>query len=641
MEQQDNKALDRAIQWVSVGVLLWLLYFAFTMFTTREQYSVFFLMGIYAVCTLTLLRGKGFPWLKGRWRTGLAFLLFATTIVPAIYLWIEYDDLVFSRLSANTTTDYILAAVFIFPAMILCWKEGGPILGGIVAFFLLYFYAGPILPGLFHHGGMSTARVLEGLVLDFRGITGIVVKVVGTWVAIFIMYAGLLQGFGLMDTILKISSMLVKKFKYALPQLPVITSLFFGSISGAAAANVAATGSFTIPLMKRFGFPPKIAGAIESVASTGGQAMPPIMGATAFVMATFLGKPYYIIMLVGFIPALLFYLSVAFSVHLNSLKHLKVTSFEDITGEELALSIMEKLRLIPVFVSLAVILLFLIYFRVDVLRAGLFGIISFLVCQFLLELHRPGKRMLLDFGQNLLNGSRIGVLSLATIGGLAGAMGIIIKGMTATALAPKISFLMIDIAAGSVFLLLFLAMLVCLVFGMAVSTLVVYILVALFVAPALVQFGIPIMVSHFTIFYFGILAMITPPHASAVIVASGIAKSDFIATAVEAMKLGLPLLLLPFAFITYPEIIEVSLQTLLAVPLVAIGLLALSYAFYSPRTGAKPVLLRVVCGIGGGLILFYPVKIVAISIAIVLILLSAINIFLPRLRARSIGSEGG
>ena len=178
MEQQDSKTIDRAIQWISVGILCWIVYFAYAMFTTREKYSIFFLMGIYAVCTLTLLKGRGFPWLKGKWRTGLAILLFATTVVPAIYLWIEYDELVFSRIGVNTTADYILGAVFVFPAMIFCWKEGGPILGGIVAFFLFYFFAGPILPGILHHGGMSTIRVLEALVLNFRGITGVVAKVV-------------------------------------------------------------------------------------------------------------------------------------------------------------------------------------------------------------------------------------------------------------------------------------------------------------------------------------------------------------------------------------------------------------------------------------------------------------------------------
>jgi len=554
------------------------------------------------------------------------------------YFYILYEPLIL-RVAANTDIDYVVAGLVTIAIVMLTWRAGGAVLTFLLLFALFYFYLGNLFPGFLRHKGFPLDVIMLREILSFEGAYGIVIQIVGTWAAIFILYAGLAQGFGAIDIIVKGAFYIAKKVRYGVAQLPVITSLFFGSISGSAAANVAATGSFTIPLMKRLGFPPAIAGGIEAVASSGGQIMPPVMGATGFLMAVLLGESYVKIMLIGFIPALLFYMTAGLSVYWITKRFLVLPSATAADAEEVKLTRDDMVRLVPLIISLGVILYWLIYYRADVMRAGLYGIIALVAGQFLYELLHPRRRLLLDFARNILNGARLGAMPLAVVGVISGGMGLIVKVLSATALGPKISYMMVDLAQGMLPLLLLLVLVVCLLFGMAVSTLCVYILVVMIAAPALRTFGIPDIVVHFLVFYMGVLAFITPPVAPAALVASGIAGSSFMRTAWESVKIGIALILLPFTFINYPELLIISFpETLIAIAVVAIALLAVSYSIYAAGRGLWHNLRRVILILVGGIILLYPApaflfyKDVDVFMAVGILALLAGGTFARRLR---------
>lgn len=608
--------INRLVSITSVIFVLFLLYYAYALFVSRPRYSIFFLLFVLVIFQLNFMEDKRnslFGLLQGKWLIAAGFLLIAISLTVMFYLAFNYTDLSW-RVGANTRADFIFAFLILIPILLASWKAGGNILLVLILFSFFYIYCGRIFPGILAHSGLSLGELLEVEVLSMAdgGLFSTVIQVVGTWVAIFIVYAGLASGFGVFDYILKGSVVIARKSVYLLPQLPVIASLFFGSISGAASANVAATGSFTIPLMKKYGISPSMAGAIESVASTGGQIMPPIMGATAFLIAMMLGKSYLIVMLHGFIPALLFYGTFAMAVYVSTKEVIQplastIEKGRDQWGEEYTFTKKDLFGLVPSIVSIAVILITLIYFLMDPLRSALYGIIALLISQLLYELiHSRKASAFLDFGRKFAKGARTGAVSAAQIGAITAGMALIIKALTVTALAPKISFAIVDIGKECLPLLLLLIWIICIMFGMAVSTLVVYLLVIVLTAPALDAIGIEPMVSHFMVFYFAALAMITPPVAPASIVGAGIAGANFMKTAFTAVRMGAPLFILPFSFATYPELICVNSQSWSAIFLVGTGLLGISYALNSPKRGWGDIIIRCVFFILGGFILFYP-----------------------------------
>ena len=629
-----ERSLRHILSVSSVTLVLLVLLFASTIWTTRAHYSVLFVMLSLIISTLARATKADLLGLKGKWAGIASIGIVVIFVVASIYFYSEYVSLLY-RASANTTLDFLFGVLILIPIFLLIWKEGGAVLAVLIGFFLLYAHFGKIFPGLFFHKGLSLGRILETEVLSFEGIYGFISQVVATWVAIFIVYAGLLQGFGALEVIMKICLRLGKRYRNALPQIPVIASMIFGSFSGAAAANVAGTGSFTIPLLKRFGFRPQYAGAIESVASTGGQLMPPIMGATAFLMSAILGEPYLKIMLIGFIPAFLLYMSVGFSVYLISRNQMRLFSEEEesrLTDEAVTWADIAKLT--PMVMSLSVLFIYLAYFKMPVMRSALFGILTFLVTQFVYEVSVRRRGLFGRFAQGLLSGAMRSAIPAASIGVVGAAMGLMIKTLTVTALAPKLSFLMVDLAHGRLPLLLALILVVCLLFGSALATLAVYVLVVFLAAPALAEMGIPELVGHFIIFYFGALAMITPPVAPAVLVASGIAQTSFMRTALESLKLGMPMLLLPLAFVNFPELIVLSSQTIKAFIFVGLGLLFFSYGAYSSDRGLYSYLIRLICLSGSGVILLYPAKELHIYVACGILAMLAINALRQKLQGR-------
>jgi len=600
----------------STAFVFFLLYQAYVLFMGRARFTLYFILFALIISILQFIidpNNSFFRIVKGKWLIIVGSLLIALSILPTLYLALNFRALSW-RAGANTSLDYTFAFLLLIPILLMAWKRGGDFLIILVLFALFYMIFGPAFPGFLKHGGFSTKELLivQVLSLSDSGLLCAATQVVATWVAIFIIYAGLIQGFGAFDSILKFSFLICQKKLALVPQVPIIASLLFGSISGAASANVGATGSFTIPLMKRYNLAPKLAGAIEAVASSGGQVMPPVMGATAFLMAMLLGVTYLDVMLHGFIPALLFYWVFAFGVYEATKGSIRPLAAEVekkkilFREEDYRFTKLDILKLIPLGISVAVILTILIYLRMDVFQAALYGILAFLITQFFYELFFLRKAsVFLDFGKKFVKGATIGASTAANVGAMVAGMALILKALTATALAPKISYMMVDVAGGSLFTLLILVWAISLLFGMAVSTLIVYLLIVVIVAPAMEALGIAPMLSHFVIFYFAAISMITPPTAPASLVAAGIAGESFMKTAFQAVLIGMPLIILPFTFFTYPELILLNSQTWSAVFLVAVGFMGISYCLNSPIGQWKDTLIKVASLIGGVFISFH------------------------------------
>lgn len=608
---------DYVIKLFSSAYVFFFLYYAYTGFLERARFALFFLLFSLTASSLRFMldpRSSFFRVIRGKSLLITSLILTAISISATLYLMINFNYLSWS-VGANTTIDFIVAFLLLIPILLMAWKRGGTSLIILILIALFYMIFGRLLPGTLAHGGFDVKELLVVQVLSLAdsGLLGAATQVVATWVAIFIVYAGIIQGFGAFDSILKGTFVLSRNRINLAPQLPVISSLFFGSISGAASANVGATGSFSIPLMKRYGLPPKLAGAIEAVASTGGQVMPPIMGSTAFLMASLLGVSYVEVMLHGFVPAFLFYIIFAFGVYEAAKYYLIFPTSNlakqgtDISEDAYSFTKQDMLRLIPLSVSVAVILVCLIYLRFQILQAALYGILSFLIAQIIYEAFTLRKlNIFLEFGKKFISGVTIGSLTAADIGVMVAGMALILKALTATALAPKISYMMVDLSGDSLIVLLILTWIVSFLFGMAVSTLIVYLLVAVLAVPAMEALGVPTMISHFLIFYFAAIAMITPPTAPASLVAAGIAGESFMKTAFEAIRVGIPLLLLPFAFVTYPELILVDSQTWYGFLLITVAFMGISHCLNSRERQLKDIFVRALSFLLGLFISFHP-----------------------------------
>ncbi len=605
-----------AVPGVSTGFVFLLLYQAYTMFLGRALFTVYFVLFALLVSTLNFIRESGnsiFKIIREKRLLWIGALLMVMASLSTLYLAWNFTDLTW-RAGSNTTADYVFGLMLIIPVMMMAWKKGGLFLILLILLSLFYMFFGKAFPGMLKHGGftLKDLLVVQVLALSDSGLFSAATQVVATWVAIFIVYAGIIQGYGAFDSIFKCSLVLCRKKLDLIPQIPILVSLLFGSISGAASANVGATGSFTIPLMKRYNLPPTLAGGIEAVASSGGQVMPPVMGATGFLMAMLLGVTYIDVMLVGIIPALLFYWVFAFGVYVATRGLVRLpgndvdeadtrydAEAQKITGQDI-------LNLVPLALSVSLMLICLIYLRMEVLQAALYGIISFAVTQFIKEiLFQRHFRTLVDFGKKFVRGASIGCSVAANVGAMVAGMALLLKALTATALAPKISYMMVDVGKDSVIVLLLLIWVISLMFGMAVSTLIVYLLVVVLAVPALEALGIAPMISHFIIFYFAAISMITPPTAPASLVAAGIAEDDFLQTSFQAIRVGLPLFILPFTFFTYPELILVNPHTWYIVCLAAVGFMGISYSLNYPGIAPRDMIYRILTLIGGVFVSFH------------------------------------
>jgi TRAP transporter 4TM/12TM fusion protein len=469
--------------------------------------------------------------------------------LPALYITWNDDFLTSERiqgLDPVTMTDYLLGGFLI----VMLLEAGRRVLGwGItifVALFILYFFVGPYLPGDLAHRYSGIERFIDAEFLSMHGIFGVPVAVSVSTVFYFIFFAAVYDIYGGGRMIIDLAFALTGRAVGGPAKAAVVSSGMLGSVSGSAVANVMSTGIFTIPLMRRVGYSPAFAGAIEAAASTGGQLVPPVMGAAAFIMADYLQVPYQTIVLAAIVPAILYYAALLWMVDLKA-------RAEGLTQPE-AVIIKSMADVMRARGHLLLPLCWLVYRIVSgypVQNAALEAIVATMVVGTLRAGTRRSFMALIE--AMIVSAER--AVNVALPCALAG---LVVGIISFTGLGTKFASLMILIAGGSIPVLLILTMLASLVLGAGMPTTSAYIMAAVLLAPALITAGTEPLVTHFFIFYFAILSMVTPPVALAAYAAASISRGSPSETGWSAFRLSIPGFLIPFAAFIHPGILLIG-----------------------------------------------------------------------------------
>ncbi len=466
-----------------------------------------------------------------------------------ICLWIFFQSsAIMKRAGAYEPQDVILGTALVVIVLEAARRSTGSAVPLIALFFIAYALFGPYLPEAVSHRGYSLNRLSTYLSLSTDGIFGVPLGVSANFILLFILYGALLRKTGAGQFFTDIAFALTGWTRGGPAKAAVVSSTFFGMISGSSVANTVTTGSFTIPLMKRTGYPGHFAAGVEASSSTMGQIMPPIMGAAAFIMAEFLGISYFRVCVAAVIPAILAFFSTFMQVHFRAVA--------------LGLSGLPRQELPSIRVSLSrgwhhlfSIVLLVAFLMQDYSpeRAVFWAILATLASSLLMGLmRREPLRALLG---RTVEGLAEGAVGAVEVAAACAAAGIIIGSITMTGLGIKFSSLVIDASMGHLALALPFTMLACLFLGMGVPTTAQYVIISSLVAPALVQMGVEAIAAHLFILYFGTRADITPPVALAAYAGAGIAGSDPWKTGLSAFQLGIAGFIIPFMFVFARELL--------------------------------------------------------------------------------------
>jgi len=488
-----------------------------------------------------------FPFKKGSISTIIPWydwILAVMSVLPGFYAMMNYEEITYRIVQVDpvTTPQLIMGVILLFVLLEATRRIVGWPLAIIAGFFAGYMYFGHFMPGIMRGLSFTLKEVIEQIYLTDEGVFSIPLGVSATFVMIFLIFGGFLEKSGVGEYFMEFAQAFTGTAPGGPAKIAVVSSALFGSISGAAVANVYGTGSFTIPLMKRIGYPSFFAGAVEAVASSGGQIMPPIMGAGAFIMASLLGIQYKEVMIAAILPALLYYGAVLLMVHLGALKNgLKGLSQEDLPSRIKALK--DIYKMLPI-----VGLVYLLLKGYTPMLAAVIGIVMAWIISLFDKERRMGPKAICDA---IYTGSKnIPVVCIACA-----AAGIVVGSVALTGFGFKFVGLVFSLARDIPFLGLGLIMVVSLILGMGLPTTGAYILAAALGVPALAKLGFDPLSSHMFVFYFAIISNITPPVALAAYAASSIADSEPNKTGFAAMKLGILAFIVPYAFMYDPGVI--------------------------------------------------------------------------------------
>jgi TRAP transporter 4TM/12TM fusion protein len=532
----------RLVFLIAVGFSCFHLYTAmFGMFAAQLQRSIHLSFAFVLVFLLYPFRTRSAS-TRLKWSDYL-FAVFAGFV--GLYLTLNYTRIMEAG-GDYTSVDYVIGACGTLLTLEAARRVVGLPIVVIAGSFLLYSYLGPYFPGFLSHRGYSIRRIVSHMYFTTEGILGIPLGVSATFIFLFILFGAFLEKTGIGKLFIDISNAVAGWASGGPAKVAVITSALEGTISGSSVANTVGSGSFTIPMMKRLGYRPEFAAAVEAAASTGGQIMPPIMGAAAFLMSEFIGVPYIEIAKAAAIPACLYFLGILIEVHFEA----KRCGLRGMSRDELPRFFAVLKQRGHLFVPLIAI--------IYVLTEGFtptFAALVGLGLSVLAGLLRKETRMSIpDIIRALEAGAR-GALGVAIACATAG---IIVGVVTLTGLGLKMANGLVDLAGGHLLLTLFFTMITSLILGMGAPTTANYVITSTIAAPALVMLGIPLLAAHLFVFYFGIIADITPPVALAAYAASGIAKSDPFQTGVTASKLAIGAFIVPYIFVYNPAMVLIG-----------------------------------------------------------------------------------
>lgn len=645
----EQKRMKPAYEWpVSLSFVAFYLYLAYDLvraLEVRDQAEgVWLFVAVIVAVSILSLPLEAFRGSRTRisWRD---WIMAAVAASVSIYFVVFFEEIFIRRVGEPIGRDFMMGVLAIIVVVEATRRTMGLSLPIIGVLSLLYGMLGPYLPDILAHRGYSILRVINHIYIGTEGIYGIAVGVVATYVFHFVLFGVLMQLTGLGQLFMDLASIAAGRFSGGAAKVSVVSSGLFGMISGSAIANTVTTGALTIPMMKRTGFKARFAGAVEASASCGGQITPPVMGASAFVMAEMLGVPYNELILVAIFPAIFHYVAMLIMVHLEA--------------KRLGLSGMDP-RLIPVFGRVVaaswhlliplVVMVALLLMQYTPFLAAFWGIVLTVGCSYLPLVMRPlGFRSMSSASvlrpRELVQGFEVGAKYALGIGAACACVGFILGVATLTGIGFKFSAAVLQLA-GSVadsvlalditglisrhgavlfFALLFVAI-ACIIMGAGIPTTPTYIILASIAAPALADLNVPLLATHFFVFYYGVLADVTPPVALAAFAGAGIAGSRPMATGMTAFRLSMGKALVPFMFIYAPSMLLVNFtwsEFTLAMGSGLLSILAMSVAYIGYFRGDVGVLAKIALTIAGLLLVGSDATAIAIGTVITIAILGS------------------
>lgn len=479
-----------------------------------------------------------------------------------LYVYFNYSALVL-RAGRVSQMDMIVGII----AILLVLEAARRVIGWpmviIALVFIAYALFGRYIPGPLAHRGVKMPNLVQHLYYTTEGIFGLPIGVSSTFIFMFLLFGAYLGKTGMGEFFIDISNSIAGGAPGGPAKVAVISSATMGTLSGSSVANVVGTGSFTIPMMKKLGYKPEFAGAVEATASTGGQLMPPIMGAAAFLMAEFTNTPYVNIIAAAVIPALLYYFGVWAGVHYEAKKQ----GLRGLPKDELpkAGKVMKERGhlMLPI-----IIVIYLLVSGYTPIRAALGAIASAILVS---AVRKETRLSIKEILMGLVDGARNAITVVAACA----TAGIIIGVVTQTGLGLKMGSLLVSVASGNLFLTLVFTMVTSIILGIGVPTTANYVITSTIAAPALVILGVPVLAAHMFAFYFGIIADVTPPVALAAVAASGVAKCEPMRTGIQASRLAIAAFIIPYIFVFSPELLMIDVTFFHLIFIIATALIGI------------------------------------------------------------------
>ena len=492
--------------------------------------------------------------------------------------------------------ELILGTIFLIFCIEAARRTLGWVFPIIALVSMIYARFGEMLPGILAHKNYPFERIVGNMFITTDGVFGMLAGISATYIFLFILFGAMLRAAGGGEFFINLSFALFGHVRGGPAKIAVVASSLFGMLSGSGTANVAGTGQITIPLMKRSGYKPHFAGAVETVSSAGGLLMPPIMGSAVFIIMEVLGVNYVTIMKAAGLTAVLYYVGLFLMIDIEAQK-LGMVGLPKEDLPRLKKTFQEGWYfIIPIFV----LIFFLVYSKVSVTRAAFWATISIPVCSVF-----GGKARRMSWAK-IVEGLESGALTALPVVAILSLGGVVLGMITLTGLGLMMSGLLIKMSGGSLFILLLLTMVASIILGMGVPPVAAYIVLAILVVPALIKLGVYPLAAHLFVFYFATIAGITPPMAPDAFVAAGIAEAPMMRTAFTACRLALVIFILPYMFVYNNALLLIGspLQILQVAVTAFFGVLAIACAAQNYLGGRLPVLLRLILLFSGGCLIF-------------------------------------
>jgi TRAP transporter 4TM/12TM fusion protein len=625
------------LQWVAIIAILWSVFQLYQAgvepMTAQIQRSIHVAFAL-ALTFALVRRGEKS---KNVLLKNLDYILVLLSLASGAYIYFQAERLTarIQFVGELTVLDYSMCVIVTLLLLEASRRTVGKAMTILAVFFLVYAFAGPYFPGLLGHDGLSIKRMTEAMYFSLDGILGVPIGVATDYVFYFILFAAFLDISGGGKLFIDIALKATQRLKGGPAKAAIIASGGMGTISGSAVANVASTGIFTIPLMKKVGFSPKFSASVEALASTGGQFLPPIMGAAAFLMADTLGIPYKEIALAGLIPALIYYVMLYVTVHLQAGKlGMKASKKSDPIPEDALYKEKERIAdkihlLLPL-----VLLIFFIFKGSTLSLAAFWSILAVIAISYVRKSTRMGVTAILD---SLVSGAKQSIqVSIPCA-----VAGIIVGVITHSGLGLKFSSLITQWSFGSMFLSVVLVAIGCIILGMGMPTTSAYIMAAILMAPSLQTFGFEPVASHMFILYFACFSMITPPVALASYSAASIAQSDTNKTGFYAFYLAIPAFLVAFSFVFNPPLLLIGnpVEIVLATSTTLLGVTALSGTIIGYFILPLNMLQRMVLVVAS-ICLIMPNIVISIVGLILFVAIISMQVILKRTQSSNLSDSG-